>query len=260
LFDADVRPVICTGLSSVNSVLLGSDTRRWPTDFRPHLFETLQFSKLPVKNLSDPWPRLGSERLEKLFAALTATTASVGNDFVRSGSRLGYKAIARYFLSIFLDDPPSWTLQGRRTAQTKVGSLFFQNDTIRDIAFVLLSGRLNYWWWCTTGDDFDVTKAGLSSFPIAPNQLSSISKELVKLARRLHKKQWLSPLVSRNAGLLIGNFDMRECRAITDEADQLILAHLGLQEYWSAILLADAKLAKSTHEASESRREWPFPL
>jgi len=260
LFDADVRPVVCTGLSLNNSALLGSDMRRWPQDFRPYLFETLQFSKLPVKNLSDPWPRIGNQRLEELFAALTATGSSVGADVVRSGSRLGYKAIARYFLSIFLDDPPSWTLQGRRTPQTVAVSLFFQDDAIRDIAFVLLSGRLNYWWWCSTGDDFNVTKGGLSSFPIAPNQLSVISKELVKLARRLNKKQWSSPLVSRNAGVLIGNFDMRECRAITDEADQLILAHLGLSKYWSAILLADAKLNKATQEASESRREWPFPL
>jgi len=251
---------VCTGLSLNNSALLGSDMRRWPQDFRPYLFETLQFSKLPVKNLSDPWPRIGNQRLEELFAAITATGSSVGADVVRSGSRLGYKAIARYFLSIFLDDPPSWTLQGRRTPQTVAVSLFFQEDAIRDIAFVLLSGRLNYWWWCSTGDDFNVTKGGLSSFPIAPNQLSVISKELVKLARRLNKKQWSSPLVSRNAGVLIGNFDMRECRAITDEADQLILAHLGLSKYWSAILLADAKLNKATQEASESRREWPFPL
>jgi len=260
LFDADVRPVICIGHSSGRSLLLGSDTRRWQHEFRPHLFATLSYSTLPIRNLSDPWPRLGHGELSELFSSLKASGQCMGFDTTSSGSRLGFKLTARYFLSVFLDDPPCWSLQGRRTPQTKVASLYFANDTVRDIAFVLLSGRLSFWWWCATGDDFDVTKGGLMSFPVSPTQLTDLSEALTRFARELYQKQWSSPLVSKNAGLYIGNFDMRECRSITDEADKLILAHLGVGRLWKAILNADAKLDKATKEASDSRREWPFPL
>jgi len=80
------------------------------------------------------------------------------------------------------------------------------------------------------------------------------------LAKKLHKSQWENPLVSRNASLLIGNFDMRRCREITDETDRLILNHLGLLEYWPSVLLADARMAKAKGETSDERRDWPFPI
>ena len=138
--------------------------------------------------------------------------------------------------------------------------MYFSDELTRDIAFVLLSGRLSLWWWGATGDDFHVTIKGLKSLPVSVKQLLPIGDSLQKLAKKLDKCQWANPLVSRNASLLIGNFDMRKCRDITDDADRLILDHLGLAEYWPSILLADAKMAKAKGETSDERREWPFPL
>ena len=52
---------------------------------------------------------------------------------------------------------------------------------------------------------------------------------------------------------------VNRCRHITDQADQLVLKTLGLEDHWSSVLLADARLAKATGERPGTEREWPFP-
>ena len=260
LFEAEIRPIICIGHKFDTSKLVTSDTQRWQQDFRPHLFECLRFSEVREVELADPWPRIGTKGISEIYAALANNQTFLGHDATRSGYGLGFKQIARYFLSVFVEDPPSWTTSGERVPQTEVGKLYFSDELTRDIAFVLLSGRLSLWWWGATGDDFHVTIKGLKSLPVSVKQLLPIGDSLQKLAKKLDKCQWANPLVSRNASLLIGNFDMRKCRDITDDADRLILDHLGLAEYWPSILLADAKMAKAKGETSDERREWPFPL
>lgn len=260
LFDAEIRPMICIGHKLGVARLSTSGTQRWQQDFRPHLFETLRFGEVKEDKFSDPWPRIGSVEISNLYSSLVENNKCLGIDVSQSGYRLGFKQTGRYFLSLFIEDPPSWNISGKRVPQTKVGDLYFIDESSRNIAFIMLSGRLSLWWWGATGDDFDVTSKGLKSFPIAVNQLQPIADDLLELAEQLQKRQWENPLVSRNASLYIGNFDMRKCRDITDKADQLILSSLGLGNHWSDILLVDAKMAKAKSETGEERREWPFPL
>jgi hypothetical protein len=87
-----------------------------------------------------------------------------------------------------------------------------------------------------------------------------IKTKLLALAKRLQREQVKNPLVTKYAGKLMGNYDMSRCRDITDEIDSLVLRQLGLLNYWPAILLADASLAKVTGERPGTLREWPHPL
>ncbi len=57
----------------------------------------------------------------------------------------------------------------------------------------------------------------------------------------------------------MGNYDMLRCREITDRADEIVLKTIGLEHLWPAVLLADARLAKTTGERPGTEREWPFP-
>jgi len=262
LFDASVgvRSTICLGLRSASGSLYSSTLRRWVAEARPHLFETLQFAKVRASSPKMPWPRLGTERISNFNSALRSQGGSVGMSTRRTGESLGFKLTALYYLSIFVDEPPSWTIRGRRIPQTKVGKVRFENADDRDVAFILLAGRTALWWWAATGDDLDVTVDLLESFPVGIEALSGIKKDLIKIAKKLRAEQPKHPIVTKYAGKEMGNYDMSRCRHITDQADQLILEHLGLGEYWPDILLADAWLAKATGERPGTRRKWPFPL
>ncbi len=254
-----VRSSIVVGRRDGVPQCLTTDTRRWIKEFRPFLFETNRYTPVPPPVSSEPWPRLGHQALVKLYQALTNDGGQLGDGVTRSGPSLGFKKIALYYLSVYLDEPPAWNPSGDRVAQTAVGALNFATEQERDVAFVLLAGRLAVWWWGATGDDFNVTRGSLMSFPIGLERVKAVWDELTALAADLRKEQPKHPIVTLYAGKEMGNYDMLRCRHITDRADQLVLETIGLDHLWPAVRLADARLAKATGERPGTEREWPFP-
>lgn len=256
-----VRSTIVIGRNSDEDVAVSTTSlRRWWEAARPYLFDTNRYNRITLSGKLQSWPRFGTPEEHSLCVELSASGGTIGEAIRRSGARLGFKKTALYYLSVFIDDPPSWTLDGRRIPQTEIGYLSFLDQEIRDLAFILLAGRLGVWWWGAVGDDFHVTNALLESFPVSPLRLGSLAEELLRLAGALRKEQPRHPLVTKYAGKEMGNYDMSRCRHITDESDQLVLDHFGLSDLWPTVLLADARLAKVTGERPGTRREWPFPL
>ena len=260
LFEAEIRPIICIGLKGSEFQISTSVTNRWQSEFRNHLFACLRFSELKTLPANKSWPRFGDPAIVELYEKLSGLSGMLGETISRNGPSLGYKKVARYFLSVFIEEPPSWSSSGDRIYPDAFGHLNFKDELSRDLAFCLLSGRLAFWWWACTGDDFNVTTTGLKTFPISTNQILGKRTELGKLSRKLSKALMAHPLVTKNANNYMGNYDVRQCRNITDEVDQIVLQELGLAKYWSSILLADAHLQKAKGETGDERRDWPFPL
>jgi hypothetical protein len=262
LFDASVgvRSTILVGRRGSSNFLATTALRRWISSYRPFLFQTSRFSCQTSVGDEAPWPRYGSDRLAEFSHQLSALTGSLGLSSLSRGHQVGFKAIPLYYLSVFLTDPPAWHLDGKRTPQTAVKHLSFATQEERDAAFVLMSGRLMYWWWAAVGDDVNLTKRTFESFPASLTLLKRIFPELMDMARLLDVELMRHPLVTKYAGKEMGNYDMSLCRHVTDRSDLLILRELGFEDYWPDILLADAKLAKVTAERPGTRREWPFPL
>ncbi len=254
-----VRSTIVVGTRSGDDRCFVTETRRWVEGFRPYLFHATRYSSMPDGGSASPWPRLGSPGLVELYSALVGSSGTLANDTRRHGSALGFKQTALYYLSVFVDEPPAWLPNGERTPQTMVGWLRFESDQERDVAAVLLAGRLSVWWWAVTGDDFHVTAGLLKSFPIPLESLSPSWPDLIELAAELRAEQPKHPIVTLYARKEMGNYDMLRCRHVTDRADELVLETLGLGEYWPEILAADARLLRMTGERPGTEREWPFP-
>lgn len=254
-----VRSTVVVGSRSGDDQCFVTETRRWVEDFRPHLFHATRYSLAPDHREIAPWPRLGSPGLVEFYSALGNSFGTLGVDVRRHGAALGFKQTALYYLSVFVDEPPAWLPTGERTPQTKVGWLRFESDTERDVAAILLAGRLAVWWWAVTGDDFDVTAGLLKSLPVSLGAVAPIWPELTQLAVELRVEQPKHPIVTLYARKEMGNYDMLRCRHITDRADRLVLETLGLERYWPEILAADARLLRVTGERPGTEREWPFP-
>jgi hypothetical protein len=262
LFDAavGVRSTIVLSHHLTASRLATSSLRRWQEDGRRNLFETTRYAVLEEVSARMPWPRTGTTALAELYKSLCESSENLGYSTVRIGDSIGFKQTALYYLSVFVDEPPSWTMKGKRIPQSQIGNLSFRSEAERDIAFIMLAGRLGVWWWGATGDDFHVTNGSLEAFPISIGQLGEIHSELLRCSRKLRKEQLKHPLVTKYAGNEMGNYDMSRCRHITDVSDRMILEFLGLGQYWPDVLLADAGLAKVTGERPGTRRSWPFPI
>ncbi len=254
-----VRPVIFVGIRGGARGGHVTETRRWNEDYRPYLFHATTYTRIVPKTLTEPWQRVGSTRLGELFDQLMALPGKLAEDTRRHGPSIGFKQTALYYMSVFVDEPPAWMPSGDLTPQTKVGRLNFQDERSRDLAYILLSGRVGMWWWSAIGDDFDVTGGLLMAFPIRIQSVESAHDELLELAAELRAEQQKHPLVTRYARKVMGNYDMLRCRHITDRADQLVLRALGLDDYWPDVLASNLHLVRQTGERPGTRREWPFP-
>ena len=260
LFDTaiSVRSVIVIGRTATEPLLAVTELRRWPSGYRPYLFHTNQYATITLAGNGAVWPRLGYPQVKALYDALTVNDKAIADGVVKTGPAVWHKSYATYSLSVFIDPPPTWTPNGKRLRQRERG-LSFRSAEVRDVAFMLLSGRMAYWWWTMNGNELDLTQTILTTFPIAPAEVSAVAQPLRDLAQRLRDEQSLHPSVVLNAGKLVGNYDMLRCRHITDEAEKLILDTLGLSHLWPAVLLADARSQKATREGHGVKREWPFP-
>jgi hypothetical protein len=260
LFDAGVRPSIYVLGNKKSTGLWSGATYRWRSEFRPHLFPSIRFSLIDSSLNDKPWPRRGNKSITALFDALIEQGGELSDSSTRSGVSVGFKSTALYFVSVFLNDPPAWTLDGQPTPQTKISYLYFKNRDDALIASAVLSGRLSTVWWYLTGDDFDVTKSGLLSFPISLSQLEICKKELLTLSKELDKQLLGLPLVTKKAGFYVGNYRFPAARQTTDKIDLRVLGALGLEEHWPAVLLLDAMLNKTTGGSPDELTKWPFPL
>jgi Eco57I restriction-modification methylase len=142
-----VRSTIVIARSGEASRCLTTDTRRWVEDFRPYLFATNRYSEITSQGSTDPWPRLGHPTLVDLYDGLVSNNDRLGASVSKVGHPLGFKQTALYYVSVFIDEPPAWSTKGKRVEQTQVGELHFSSLEERDVAFVLLAGRIAVWWW-----------------------------------------------------------------------------------------------------------------
>jgi hypothetical protein len=261
LFDASVgvRSTIFIGRKSAPKLFV-TGLRRWYPDFRPYLFETTEYTYIELNLARQPWPRIASEKLAKLLIELNSKKMELRHSFRRSNFKVGFKTIALYYISSFLEAPPTWSLSGELIEHTNVSELSFESEELQIMAFAITSGRIAGWWWGAYGDDFHVTAGLLYSIPIDPRKVQKNKKKIIDLTKKLMIEQKKQPLVTKYKGKLMGNYDMSRCRKITDEIDKLVLDEFGLLEYWPDILFADQTLAKVTGERPGTLRRWPFPL
>lgn len=261
LFDAavGVRSTILVSRKS-QALLAVTGLRRWYSEFRPYLFETTSYSKVEGIKVDEPWPRLASIEIVEFHKALILKKMRLKQAHRRSTNIVGFKNIALYYISSFLEAPPTWSLDGEILSHTEISELTFDTEEDKLIAFGITAGRIAGWWWGALGDDFHVTGGLLYSIPIDPKKIVKNRKKIISLVRKLEKDQKKNPLVTKYKGKLMGNYDMSRCRNVTDEIDQLILDEFGLQNYWPALLYVDQTLAKVTGERPGTLRKWPFPL
>jgi hypothetical protein len=257
LFAADVRvrnSIIVAHRCSANGRRLWTTRcHRWNEVYRPHLFDTLRYVEVPEGLMPSAWPFLASETVAAAFDLLTSrrqTFASV----MRSGHRkaiairdraaagpngpyaVRFRTTAYNWLAVFLRDPPIFDRSGSVTEQSKVATLWFDDEGYRDLALLTFAGKWGFVWWLMYGDDFDVTAGLLARFPMPIDEVAR--KGLDTVTR--HTPDFLEALEENvqfklNAGKRVGTYNLNGARTITDAVDEELAKLLGTTEdvLWS---------------------------
>ncbi|WP_419842981.1 Eco57I restriction-modification methylase domain-containing protein [Candidatus Poriferisodalis sp.] len=235
---AAVRNSIVVGAGDSSRALYSSQCRRWTSDFRPSLFDCIEYTR-PHKHLlrlgsNAMWPFVDSPVLVSAFAKMleynlplaSSATSCPDPSFV-------YKKVALYQLGISIDPPP----MGAAPATQSPGSCHFAHQDERDVAMLALAGRWGYLWWRIFSDEFHVTRGTLLAFPCDVKRICGRSTVGDRAPCDVKLESLLGMATQYNEELLqhlrwtlyrriwVGRYDTRACQHITDEAD-LILAQL----------------------------------
>ena len=271
-FSRNPAALFNAGLGVRNSICVGHSTRdtgdanifttrlnRWTETFRPCLFDSLEYTALPSSLTHYGWPRIGSTRISNLFEKLVSKGKPIGGKSGRRGkNHVRFKTTALYYISAFTNDPPSFNESGTPIAQTEIGTLSFEGPESQKIATALAMGKIALVWWAGTGDDFHVTASGLSKTPIRFDELPPESmQKLANLYEQMQGALSANVMYTRYAEKWMGNYDVKCIRHLTDQADQLVLDHLGLAEYWEDLELEYIRFFKMTGERPGTIRELP---
>ena len=224
-----------------------SACRRWLTEYRPSLFESVEFvqpsASLQRLNRKGVWPFVDSQPLADAFGKMILSNRPLSDETVKqSAHSLAYKRVAQYMLGVSEIPPPS---KGGASTQ-RYGYLYFDNAAERDVALLALAGRWGYLWWYVFSDEFDVTRSTLAAFPgdikrivgtraggnPAPGDMKLES--LLELSRLLQEEMPKHLAWKLNAGVQVGRYNMHECRHITDEADLLFAQIWGIEAAFEA--------------------------
>ena len=156
---------------------------------------------------------------------------------------LHFKRTAYNWLDFCRRLPPCYDREGKNIPHTKFSTVYFANARTRDLAFLLLNGKLMLAFWAIVGDDFDVTRRMFADFPISLDDISDDeSSRLLRLADQLEDKMEKNVSFKLNAGKRVGNYNLAKCRDVTDQSDRIFAAHLGLEDSWPDIELFYARI------------------
>ncbi len=243
---ADVRNSIVTARNerSYTSDTITTRCNRWLSSTRDRLFHNLEFVRV-TKSLTDcvsipQWP-FSDPVINASVSRLVESNSNIASSLLTKPTehRVGFKTVARYFLSVFRDEPPSVDPTTGRAANPKskrTGYLYFDCCEHRDLALVMLAGRWAYLWWMMYGDEFHVTRSTLSAFPGDIERLSKRSPGdmelviLLELSRTLQNEMPKHLAWQTNAGIKVGRYNMLKLRYLTDKADWLLAKAWGLDE------------------------------
>ena len=244
---ARVRNSILVAARRSNLGFYTASCRRWITEYRPSLFDSVEFAKPPTSllklNRKGVWPFVDSQLLAEAFGKMVSSKMALSGITVNhSEYSLAYKRVAQYMLGVSESPPPT---RGGPTTQ-RYGYLYFGTAEERDIALLALAGRWGYLWWYIFSDEFHVTRGTLAAFPGDIKQLVGSGdggnpaagdmklESLLALSRLLQEEMPKHLAWKLNAGVQVGRYNMHECRHITDEADLLLAELWGIEDAFDA--------------------------
>ncbi len=165
---------------------------RWFEAARPHLFELIEYAPFTPQLWQNRIPKLGASQIARAFELCMARARStIEASLVRglTPHALHFKRTAYNWLDFCRRLPPCYDCEGKNIAQTKFSTVYFASARTRDLAFLLLNGKLMLAFWAIVGDDFDVTRRMFADFPISLDDISDDeSSRLLRLADELEDK------------------------------------------------------------------------
>ena len=222
---------------------------RWFGAYRPHLFPTLEYVEVHPARWAFRIPKANTPALAAAFESrLQSKEPRLGASLARHETLhpLHFKRSAYNWLTSCAEPPPCFDAEGRPAPQTKFSTVHFHDAESRDLALLLLNGRIALAWWFLVGDDFDFTRWMIAEFPCDLAAISGTDRDrLLALSAELQTAMRANVSFKLNAGKRVGNYNLTRCRPITDQSDAIFLGLFGFTPIRADLELLQAQVIRT---------------
>ena len=219
---------------------------RWSTNARSELFNQIVYSRF----LPNAWSCIPKAQGGPVLRAFEEISNSNRLKTILSRDPtpfpLYFKKIGYNWISFGEFIPPAYDENGSEIAQNQFGTAYMRDNEAKKLALLLLNGRIAFFYWILTGDDFHVTKTNIEEIPFNPTQISKGAKtSLLKLADKLSESMKGSITYMTMHNKKLGNFNANHYRAITDQSDRIFAEEFALTPVWDQIELLHSQVVRS---------------
>ena len=243
--------------------------RKWTSRQRAQLFDSIDFTPLLSNSIATGIPKLAGNEAVEVFSQLTrqparlremcAFVSSCRPEDVASGHRgncVFVSGTAYNFLNTFRAHRGLPPLRAPWSSST-VLALSFATEGEAARAFAILSSRVAYWLWHTTGDGFHVTRAFVMSLPLSDKLFSNIGRDsLTRLGARLWDEVQMEQTISVNGGRQTVAYRPHASEGLRDEIDASLLEAHDIVPSFIEYLRAFTRSVVAVDESDSSRRRF----
>jgi hypothetical protein len=264
-----VRNAIFIG-SSGEGGLFSAPMKRWTKEFRPHLMSTIHYSPYESDGNSTSWRFITSPKIASVFMEAKGNLKDVvvnkGPELeIQEGMPIWDKSLglmhplffisnAYNWISSYKQVPPSEDGDGHPVVTSALNWIWFKDEQVRDVAFTLFVSKWMFAWWAMNGDDFNVTRENLLSFPCDMGRIpASLKKKLVHKAAELNEKmiqkvKFQKVTFPDKRVIKVGNWDLSLCKSLISEIDDIWSEILGASHLKDELLFQYFSTVKTVPE------------
>jgi len=212
---------------------------RWKPADRATLFVGLRTYDCTDLILDLGIPKLGSHLQARALKKLLAMKGSLSANLLVTEDDLDLKdldpltihffGVAYRWLAAAKRLPPSVSPTGEPVHLTGFSQLIFKDKETAWSYLGVLNSQVAFWFWLLYGDSFHVTGSLLKSLPIDITLLSGDGRrQLESLGRQIDEEMAQHVFYAKMQGRVTANYNLLECRHITDQIDELLVNELDL--------------------------------
>ena len=211
-----------------------SDNFRFTSEQREYIFSNIEYkttrglllgSKIGVREINENTrlPKIGTIIKRNILLKLKAISLAFRTikEIVVDDGQISFefRKSAGYWIHALNEFPYQ---------SSKIERLYYSNEVERDFALIILNSSLFYLYWTTYGNNRDLQKGIIESFPIpSQERLEKNKDEIIEMARLINEYQ-LRVFDSKKGRT--GEFSSGRCKDILDRSDDLLSTFYGLSE------------------------------
>jgi len=198
----------------------------WHEGEELQLINNLQYGEITDLPKALGWPRAGDETARGILRKLTMQKTAIG-DYLEGKHTFYYHRVGRYWLKAYDFVPIYKRESGEVDRSSTLEELQTESAELEQIFVGIINSSLFFWYWNLYGDEFDLMREEIASFPFKYDKKHEVAYEKLRervrtLMKDYKKHSMLKEVRAAKGTVTIQEFYPRKSKDIIDEIDDLL--------------------------------------